>query len=350
MTHQSRHAHDPSGTVLATVAARATDVDRGHASIADDLQMLRDQGLLDAVTAAGLPGGDWRAGFDLLWRIGGASLSVGRLTEGHVNAARLIALYGTPDQRHRFLDMDRFLGVWGADGAHPVRIAHAGADHVTLQGAKAFCSGLGVVSDAVVSVGAPGGVQLVLVDATDPARANAEGWKVSGMRATASGDYDMNGLQAGCLGRPGDQIIEPHFQGGVWRYLALHAGALNTLATMAAAHLRQGGATDLQKGRLAHLAIAAGTARMWAHAAARSAEDRPADPDAAAAHVLLAREAVEAACLEGLSLADRLFGTRGFRDGSRIDLIRRDLSFFLRQADLDGKLLRAADGLLAAAP
>ena len=63
---------------------------------------------------------------------------------------------------------------------------------------------------------------------------------------------------------------------------------------------------------------------------------------------LLARQAVETACQQGIALAERAVGTLAFASGTDIDRIRRDLAFFLRQADLDGKMQRAASALAGA--
>lgn len=331
--------------VFVSISQRAVAVDQGQTQIADDLQYLKHSGLLETITRACMPSGNWRLGFALLSRLGAANLSVGRLVEGHVNAARLIALYGTLDQRRLYLQKERLLGVWGADGADPLTIARTVPDGAILHGSKSFCSGLKLVDTAIVTAPAPSGPQLFLIAANDPERQYPASWQVSGMRATASGDYSMDDLRAEMLGKPGDQLIEPHFEGGVWRYLALHAGALRAIADEATCHLRGRHATDLQKARLVQLSIAAGTAELWARHAARAAEEDPADRTAPIA-VLLSREAVERACQNGIALAERLFGTMSFRSGTRIDLMRRDLAFFLRQANLDGKLLRVADALI----
>ena len=69
---------------------------------------------------------------------------------------------------------------------------------------------------------------------------------------------------------------------------------------------------------------------------------------AAVAASLAARETVERACQEGMALADRALGTRSFATGHRAELVRRDLAFFLRQADLDQKLRSMGQTLCAA--
>ena len=94
-------------------AARAEEA--GTAPISGSIDILRDAGLMleDGATAP------LRTAHALM-QIGAANLSVGRLWEGHVNALRLIRLYGSAAQAERAKQVIRqggLLGVWGADGA-----------------------------------------------------------------------------------------------------------------------------------------------------------------------------------------------------------------------------------------
>ncbi|MBO9456194.1 hypothetical protein J7376_13355 [Paracoccus sp. R12_1] len=100
--------------------------------------------------------------------------------------------------------------------------------------------------------------------------------------------------------------------------------------------LRRIGAASLPVGRLAGLAH--GAPLFVTDAACRV--EAPGAGEEEAALSLAARETVETACLEAMALADRALGARSFVTGNPIDLLRRDLGFFLRQADLDGKLRR----------
>lgn len=61
--------------------------------------------------------------FEALVAIGRASLSAGRLFEGHVNAIKLLNLYA-PGQ-----SPDGLLGIWGADSPDPVRIEAVSYTH-----------------------------------------------------------------------------------------------------------------------------------------------------------------------------------------------------------------------------
>jgi len=336
-------------TVLAEITRRSVLADLGETDLTEDITALMNAGLLSRLTAASLPGGATAEATHMLRAIGRANLSVGRLVEGHVNARVLIALYGSVQQRERAMSQEQLHGVWAADGDLPVRIVESHGGMAQLSGHKVFCSGLGLVQRAMVTAQAgDGSPQMLLIDTTDPSRAHPAEWQVSGMRATCSGRYDLTGLQAEYLGQPGDYLREPHFDGGIWRYLALHVGGLEALAEETRQRLGERAAHPLQAARLVELAIAAQGARLWLEAAAQAVTG----PGTAGAgpfdvpRVLLARQAIETACQQGIGLAERALGTAAFVRGDRIDLLRRDLAFFLRQADLDGKMLRTAKALM----
>lgn len=340
--------------LLARIAARADAADRGERDLSDDIAELTWSGALRAVLrpaaggrALGQPGGDPVALSRALRALGRASLSVARLYEGHVNAAKLVALYGD-DRTRRHVEAavgaGALMGVWGAEGDPPLAL---GADGV-LSGTKRFASGLGLVRLAVVSIAREDGVLLALVGADDPDRADASGWRVAGMRATASGTFDAAGLRpVALLGRPGDYVREPHFEGGTWRYCAAHLGGAEALAHEVLARLARSGRADdpHQRDRIARIGMACETARLWIESAARRVEDDPADPEGAAAYALLAREATERACLEVIDLAERALGMLAHAETTPVDRMRRDLSMFLRQAAPDAKRMRAATAM-----
>jgi len=351
MTQAKFSPTDPVGQALATVAAHAAAAERGEVTLAADLVLLHHCGLLSELVRHTSPGGDALAGATLLRRIGRASLAVGRIVEGHANAMLLVHLYGTSAQRMQVTagaGAGAIFGVWGAEGKDPVTVTAQHGNTVTLSGAKQFCSGIGLLSWAVVPVTLPEGSQLFLVDVRDSDRGDLSTWQVSGMRATASGRYDLTGATAQTLGLPGDYTQEPHFEGGIWRYCALHCGGLEALAEEARHHIlaRQQGDDPHQRARLAQLAIHAQTTRLWVEACCRSiTTDAPTDQ--CVTQALLAREAVEQACQSGIALAERILGTQAFATQNPADRIRRDLAFFLRQANLDGKLAKAGASLLA---
>ena len=338
-------------SVLTAIAAGALDADAGHRDLSEDLRLLASAGILDRLCAAATTPLQVKAKATLLRRIGRASLSVGRLAEGHMNALKLVSLYGTPAQVQRHTAAARqgdIYGVWGADGDTPVSVKTDRGDMLLLAGGKRFASGIGTVSHAIVSAKGSDGLRLAIAEVRDPDRADATVWDTAGMRATASGAYDFDGVTAEALGAADDYMREPHFQGGVWRYAAVHTGGLEALAEeVRRTVMATASPGEAQSHRLARIAGLAHRARLMVEDAAVRTELPGAGP-ATAALSLAAREEVEAACLEGMALADRALGTRSFAKGHRAELIRRDLGFFLRQADLDGKLRQVAEALCAA--
>ncbi|WMS44794.1 acyl-CoA dehydrogenase family protein [Acuticoccus sp. MNP-M23] len=351
-----------SDALLAGIASRAAAADRGEVDLGDDLAALRAAGVLTAPLPAGDGGSDLGLGaegagpcLELLRQLGRANLSVARLVEGHINAVKLIALYATPAARAAaFADVraGELFGVWGADGAVPVTLATG--DEIALHGAKRFASGLGLVTRALVTVRTAQGPQLVLAPVGDPARSDAAVWRMSGMRATASGTYDFEGVSPGphaLIGAPGDLMREPSFEGGVWRYAAAHLGGAEALYTLMLESLTRAGRADdpHQQRRIAEAGAACETARLWLESAAMRVESDPADPEGAAAYALLAREATETACLTVIDRVERALGTFAYDAASPVDRIRRDLSLFLRQAAPDAKRARAARALVAGA-
>lgn len=305
---------------------------------------LRSSGLLAACEHLAHHPDDPRLLFDCLVAIGDASLSAGRIFEGHVNAVKLLRLFGGPLDAVR----DGLLhGVWGADGPAPVRIEGG-----VLRGQKHFASGADVLDRVIVVADAGGQPQLLLLTRDQlHGRLYPEEWHVSGMQATASGRCNLDGLPVADtvpLGEPGAYHTEPHFHGGVWRYAAVQYGAMRALARIAADQLQRRRQQDapLQAMRLQRMLTACETARLWLLGAACTVE-RPgataADvPAAVLARLVTAREAVTL-----LTALDEALGAASFATAHPADRIRRDLAFYLRQANPDGLALASMDAILA---
>lgn len=329
-------------STLKAIFERAPESDRGRCDLAEDMASLFASGYLARLYET-VTGSDVGVGASLLQKLGAANLSVGRLAEGHVNALRLIDLYGSAAQKalaRSAAAKGELFGVWGAEGKTPVSIQQNDDGRAVLQGEKRFCSGLGIVRHAIVTAACADGVQLVLIAADAAARHDVSSWRTSGMRATASGSFNMNGLEGATVGEVGDYIKEPHFEGGIWRYCALHSGALGYLSEALSRQLRQRGEPSAQQAsRLVEMHRLAQTARLWVEHAAECIENSP-HPTVETS--LLAREAVEDACLRGIAIIERAFGTSAFMQGEPVERVIRDLSFFLRQANLDGKTSLAA--------
>ena len=357
---------------LLAAAARAASLaparDADGSFPAEEVRALADAGLLTLPLPPPLGGqgaGSKRLGspllLDVLRRIGRASLPLGRLYEGHVNAWRLILRHGSPAQAKR-LAADAKAGmlfaVWNTEGADPLRLLPDGPEGETcrLEGAKTFASGAGDVPRPLVTAKLPDGTVQMLVarlDGPHDNRVDMSGWRVSGMRASRSGRLDFTGLRVkpeDLIGRPGDYAWEPDFSAGAWRFAAVHLGGVEALAEATRAHLRRTGRGEdpHQLVRLGHMAMATETARLWLHAAVGLAASDAIPSDRLIAQTHFARLAVERAALDTLELAHRAVGVQAFMTASPIDRLTRDLQLYLRQPAPDRALATAAVFVLSA--
>ena len=228
----------------------------------------------------------------------------------------------------------------------PVEVPTAGKR--ALVGTKAFASGVGDVGLAIVTAKTPAGLQMILVDARDEDRADTASWDVDAMVGSRSGRFDCTGLPATPqqeLGAIDALYLEPDFHGGLWRLTACYAGALRRIARLLGQLIDDRGlksSTAMQL-RLGKVALEAEGALLWATNACQAVEQGETAPEAAVRAALFAREAVEGASDRALALVERVAGTSMHRRGSEIGRIARNLRFYLRQADLDGKLALATE-------
>ncbi|MGE7204384.1 acyl-CoA dehydrogenase, partial [Sphingomonas sp. NPDC019816] len=202
--------------------------------------------------------GDMLALLRLLYRVGRRDLALGRLFEGHVDAMQIVNRYGSDDQRARLrdaVDAGAALGVWNAD----LPGAPLTAEDTRLSGGKSFASGAGILSHALVTVDAPGGRQLLLLDlARTPPDIDRSVWQVTGMQRSET--HVVRWRQAAIrpddrIGLPGDYVRDPWFTGGALRFAAVQAGGVAALLDATRDHLAAAGrdADPHQAGRLAEL-------------------------------------------------------------------------------------------------
>ncbi len=292
--------------------------------------------------------------FDSLRLIGCASLSLGRLFEGHVNAILLIDRYGSGLQRRWLLEQlskNSLFGVWNTEsqpGVHLVRDRPW-----RLEGLKSYASGAGSLDHAVITARLPeGGKQMLIVPLSEQReRADPASWRVSGMRATVSGTHDFSGLatdEGAFLGKPGDYETEPMFTAGAWRFTAVQLGGIEALVSLLREHLRVGtSASDpIHRARFANAVAMERTAFLWVREAARRTELLRSSN--AVPFVLMTRGVVEDAALAVIEVVQRSVGTRAFFLGNPIDRIMRDLQLYLRQPVPDQARDRAATAWLDA--
>ncbi len=352
-THDVRAAARRIGAAAAG-RAEGHDADGGfpHADISD----LREAGLLLAPFPVAMGGAglgsdavDPTALLDVLVAVGRGSLTLGRLYEGHVNAVKLVARYGTAGNlahAHNEAVAGHPMGVWMAEDATPLRL-ETGSGGTRLRGRKILASGCGHIRRPLVAAATEAGPQMVIPFVADLGRADASGWTTLGMRATATGTVDFTGIAVDddeIIGKPNDYMTSPLFRGGAWRVIATQLGGVEAILGHYKAQLSgvRGVGDPLQLARFGEALIAAETARLWVTKACRTAEDPSADPKVVDATVDLARNAFEGAALRVIAGAQKAIGLRAFLRPNPIERIIRDLSTYMRQPALDASLTSAA--------
>lgn len=345
-----------SRRVAEMVLASRTDLDADDAYPDEGVAWLGRHGLLTAplpVSAGGLALGaspeSAHALRRILSEIGRASLPLGRLYEGHVNALTLVCAYGTQAQIARVAGRtaDGHLGaVWNTEGADGVRLCRSG-DGFTLRGRKIYASGAGHMRFPLITARSESGELLMVLPEIDRSgRADHSDWTAQGMRASASGALDFSGLpvtDADILGGPDDFHRQPLFSAGAWRFAAVQLGGIARLVELLRAHLIGTGrdGDPHQRARFAEAIGALETAHLWVCRAAQVAA-APREGDAAVAYVNLARLAVERAGLDVIELAQRSIGLTAFMRWHEAEHVIRDLATYLRQPNPDKAAADAA--------
>lgn len=338
---------DAAEAVADLALAGAAALDRDDAFPEREVARLHETGLLTAPLPPAFGGAGLDHGPDLaaiLKAVGGGSPVLGRLYEGHVNAVRLVNLYGEPVlQRHfaRDIAAGALSGVWNTEPPGGGVVLGPG---FMLNGAKTLASGAGRIVRPLITARRGEDILMVVPRLEPGTRADLSGWTAQGMRASATGRLDFTGLAVTpdqILGQPGDYHREPNFSGGAWRFLAVQQGAMATLLRLACRHLRETGrgGDPHQRARIGRAAIAVETADLWVMRAV-SAEDGPAEAGVALAG--LARLAVERCALDLLEAVQRSIGLTGFLRPHPIERVARDLATYLRQPAPDRALDNAA--------
>jgi alkylation response protein AidB-like acyl-CoA dehydrogenase len=331
---------------------RAADLDHAAAFPVADVEQLREAGVLQApvpVALGGLGlGTDPAVAADtlaLLRLLGRGNLALGRLTEAHINALRLVFRWGDDALRQRVADDARaghLFGLWVTDPPQGgLRIQASGR----LDGAKQFCSGAGYVTRAVVTAeDAAGRTRLVYATNEVGFSATPLTGGLAGMRAATTGQVRYDQAPGTAFGQPGDYLREPDFSCGAWRTSAVTLGGIEALCAQLCDQLvgRGRAADPHQQARVGQALIATETARLWMAAAAPRAEAAEADPADAIAYVGMARLAVERAGLDLIELVQRSLGVAALMRSNPAERLCRDLATYLRQPAADMVLTEAA--------
>ena len=283
-------------------------------------------------------------------QVGRRDTALGRLVEGHVNALQLMHRYGNGIQQEqaRTAARDRRVyGVWNADHRdNPLRTVEN-----RLRGAKAFASGAGLLTHAIVTTEAsdPRHVQMWVVELDEYSnKIDKLWWNPVGMQRSETHivSFDERApAPAERLGRPGDYMTQPDFSGGALRFAAVQAGSVAGLYDAMVEELISRGRAEhsLQRRRIAEgYTIAQGAINAVCATARRYDIDEPmllARVDAARHSVLEAAESM-------LSLVQRAVGLNGLMHPHPIATRVTDLMTYIRQPNPDGSADNVAEAVI----
>ena len=294
-----------------------------------------DSGRLDLpLPGAGATRQRWAALADLA----GEDLSLARLGEGHADAVAILAELGgpRPEPGSRW-------GVWAANPPGPNVTATRRGGGWLLQGAKQYCSGARVCTDALVTAAADDGARLFAV-ATGRLEPDPASWPATGMAGSDTLNVAFPGIPAIAVGPPGGYTSRPGFShGGVGVAACWYGGARAIARTLLSAAAKR----DVGPHALAHLGSAdlgLRAARAALEAAADEIDadpgDRRGDGPLRAARV---RALTEAVATDVMGRTGRALGAGPLGHDEAHSRAVADLTVYLRQHHAEGDLARLGE-------
>ncbi len=269
----------------------------------------------------------------------------GRLAEAHADAVAILAELDGPAA-----GTGQLWGVWAAEAPQARLMAEERGDIAVLTGTKAWCSGAGRCSHALVTAGRADGERgLYAVALDDPGvRPRPSTWRNAGMARSDTRDVDFDAVRAVAVGAPGQYLSRPGFWFGAVGVAACWYGGARAVA---APLYRAAGRGDDHT--LAHLgavdaALAAAAATL--EAVARRVDEDPADGTGTAQlWARRTRAVVETAVDEAITRTARALGPAPLCLDEAHARAVADLSIYVRQSHAE-RDLAALGGLTEAAP
>lgn len=311
----------------------------------DPLVAARVRALLDAPLP--LPGRG--ATGERLRRLAGAAredIVVGRLLEAHADADAILA-----ELAGRRVAAGEWWGVWAAEPPAPVVTARPTADGWALDGTKAWCSGAGLCTHALVTVRVDDDRPLFAVDLRHPGVSVDVGpWKGAGMRRSATGNVTFAAVPAEPVtprGSPRAYLDRAGFWHGGAGVAACWFGGAQKVADALHRSAARRPLDDLAAAHLGAVDVALAGAQWSLDGAAREIDAAPDDHDAAVLRARRVRAVVEAAATTTLDHVGRALGAAPLALDDEHATAVADLTVYLRQSHAERDL--AAAGRLAAA-
>ncbi|MCI2259931.1 acyl-CoA dehydrogenase [Xanthomonas indica] len=270
-------------------------------------------------------GGDTLDRWRILAEIAAVDVCLAKVLEAHYDAQAILAELGAPAP-----PPGQLFAVWAAE-APDARLAYRGnAPRGEVHGRKAWCSGAGIVDQALITAHDVERQQLVQVQLRQPGIAiDAQAWAAVGMARVVSGPVTFDAVPALAVGAPGQYLHRPGFWHGGAGIAACWYGAACAVAERLRAHPKLP--------RDPHAAMHLGVIDQQLGAARALLRDLAAAIDAAPgqAHrhaVIRLRSFVERAATDVLDRVGRALGPAPLCSDREHALRCADLAVFVRQS------------------
>jgi alkylation response protein AidB-like acyl-CoA dehydrogenase len=278
-----------------------------------------------------------------LFEIGREDLSLAKLAEAHWDAIAILAENG------REPASNTLYAVWASEIPGQPAQLNREAKNLRVVGRKMFCSGLGIVDRALVTVSSPYPclVEIDLKNNSNAIEINSSDWKTETFRLTNTGTITFHGavISGSIIGEPSWYLDRPGFWRGAIGPAACWAGGAAGLLD-AALESKRG---DVHT--MAHLAAI--DANVWATEtylamAGREIDESYSDCNAAMVRALRVRHLIEQACTDTLRRFARAYGPHPLTMIGETVRRYHELDLYLRQSHAERDLESLGRTLLAA--
>jgi alkylation response protein AidB-like acyl-CoA dehydrogenase len=285
--------------------------------------------------------------FDALSALGRLDTTTGRLAEAHTDALAILA-----ELAGRSLPGmdDEVWGVWAAEPPNARVVARQqDGDDWRLRGRKAWCSGAGTCTYALVTAWAGDGQRLFAVDLHGAGVETVDdGWPMPALAGTDTRSVDFADARARPVGAARAYLDRPGFWHGAVGVAAVWYGGAVGVADALRRRLTDHEADDIDRVHLGSVDRSLWAARSALLAAAAAIDADPGDDGGVASVVALRTRAVVEASVA--SVIDRVGRALGPAPLTRDEAHARrvvDLALYVRQSHADRDLADLADRVLA---
>lgn len=300
--------------------------------------------LMAAVVEVGLPfpaRGNTRARFAGLQAAGEIDLTMARLYEAHTDALAILDELGGPAPAGGSL-----WGVWAAESSDVRLTPTRRKGGWRLDGRKAWCSGAGLCTHALVTCIAPDGPRLFAVDLSEPGvQPIGDSWPVPAMQGTDTRPVSFRNVAAAPVGRPNGYLGRSGFWHGACGVAAVWTGGAIAIGRplLTAARERP---DDLLRLHLGVVDSAIAAAKASIDAAADQADADPRDLGRRARLMARrARAAAENAVETTVTAVGHALGPGPLTDSRHASRVS-DLLLYVRQSHAERDLVDLATQLV----